>query len=60
MSKGKEPRSAAKVPKYRSVERKWDFIDSEDVGLEAAPPPWDTDSAQVLFNSLFKVLCKES
>ena len=36
MSKGKEPRSAAKVPKYRSVERKWDFIDSEDVGLEAA------------------------
>ena len=36
MSKGKQPSLAAKVPKYGSVERKWNFIDSEDVGLEAA------------------------
>ena len=36
MSKGKQPRSAAKVPKSCSVERRWGFLDSEDVGLEAA------------------------
>ena len=34
--KGNIPDSAAKVPKCRSVERMWDYIDSEDVGLEAA------------------------
>ena len=36
MAKGKQPRSAAKVPKFYSVERRWGFLDSEDVGLEAA------------------------
>ena len=36
MSRGKQPRIAAKVPKPCSVERRWRFIDSEDVGLEAA------------------------
>jgi hypothetical protein len=36
LSKGKQPRPPAKVPKYRLVERMLGFYNSEDVGLEAA------------------------